>query len=167
VRQSIAITLQRAWECVAAGAIAVILALSGCGSEEETTATSSRSRAETTAPQDVAAVPASLRGSWKRTMTARDWKLAGGSYPVGTWRFDVDSEGAVGVYYPRTTTVDFETRFVVAGEALTIESIPICPGIEGRYRWRASARELTMAVVDDDGCAPRAALFDGAWRRRR
>ena len=99
-------------------------------------------------------------------MRARDWKPAGGDYPVGVWRFDVDAKGEVGVFYPRTDEVDFRTEFVVAGNRLTIESIPICPGTRGRYTWRATARDLTLTVVDDAGCAPRAALFGGTWRRR-
>jgi hypothetical protein len=99
-------------------------------------------------------------------MRARDWRSAGGGYPVGTWRFDVDKDGGVGVYYPRTETVDFGTEFVVAGERLRIESIPICPAAAGRYEWRASAEKLTLTVIDD-GCPPRAALFGGTWTRRR
>jgi hypothetical protein len=99
-------------------------------------------------------------------MKARDWRAAGSGYPVGTWRFDVGQDGAVGVYFPRTDTVDFSTQFAVAGKQLTIESIPVCPGKTGRYAWRASGRELTLTVVDDDACAPRAALFGGTWRRR-
>jgi hypothetical protein len=143
--------------CVAAAAVAGALALFGCGDDDEQ---------EASAPEDAAAVPADLRGSWKRTMTARDWRPIGG-YPTGTWRFDVEADGGVDVYYPRTTTVDFGTQFVVAGGELTIESIPVCPGVEGRYRWRASAGELTLTVVDDGDCEARAALFGGDWRRRR
>jgi hypothetical protein len=168
LEQSIAMTFQPTRQCVAAGVLAGVLALFGCGSdEEETAATTTPSPAQTATPEDTGSVPASLRGSWKRTLRARDWKSAGGDYPAGTWRFDVDSEGAVGVYYPRTDTVDFSTQFVVAGKELTIESIPICPGIAGRYRWQASADELTLTIVDDDDCAARAALFGGTWRRRR
>jgi hypothetical protein len=98
-------------------------------------------------------------------MQARDWKSAGSDYPVGTWRFDVGRDGTVGVYYPRTDKVDFTTEFVVAGERLTIEGIPICPGKTGAYTWRASGNEMTLTVKDDDACAPRAALFGGTWHR--
>ena len=160
-------TFQPLRECVAAGVLAAVLALSGCGSDEQETATApSRERAQTAKPREPASVPAQLIGSWKRTLRARDWKPAGERFPVGTWRFEVDSEGAVSVYLPRTDTVDFTTRFVVAGTKLTIESLPVCPNTNGRYRWRASARELTLTIVND-GCGPRAALFGGAWRRRR
>jgi hypothetical protein len=99
-------------------------------------------------------------------MRARDWKAVGSGYPLGTWRFDAGRGGAVDVYLPHTDAVDFSTQFVVAGEHLTIDSIPICPGKTGRYTWRASAAELTLTVVDDGGCAPGAALFGGTWRRR-
>jgi hypothetical protein len=161
-------TFQSTTRSVAAGVLAGVLACSGCGSDEETTtATPTSSPAQTATSESAGSVPASVRGRWKRTLRARDWKPVGGGYPVGTWRFDVDSDGAVDVYYPRTDTVDFSTQFVVEGKELTIESIPICPGIEGRYRWRASASELTLTAVDDDGCAARAALFSGAWQRRR
>jgi hypothetical protein len=159
-------TFQPLRECVAAGVFAAVFALSGCGSDEQETATApTRDRAQTATSREPASVPAELVGSWKRTMRARDWKLAGGGYPVGTWRFDVDSEGGVDVYYPRTDTVDFSTRFVVAGTELTIESLPVCPDTDGRYKWRAAVRELTLTIVDD-GCGPRAALFGGAWRLR-
>jgi hypothetical protein len=156
-------------KCAAAIVLTASLAIPGCGAEDEHSAAqpATRSPAQSQTPEQAASVPADLRGSWKRTMRARDWKPAGGGYPLGTWRFDVDAEGAVGVYYPRTDTVDFSTEFVVAGGRLTIESIPVCPGMRGRYASRATARELTLTVADDDGCTPRAALFGGTWRRRR
>jgi hypothetical protein len=148
-----------------AGVVACVLALCGCGSEPD--ATTGPSRTGTPAHAATPALPGVLRGSWKRTMRARDWRSAGSGYPVGTWRFDVDGRGAVGVYYPRTDTVDFTTQLVVNDQQLTIESIPICPGRTGRYRWRASADALTLTVVGDDACKPRAALFGGTWTRRR
>lgn len=105
----------RKW--AAAVVLAASLALCGCGSEDERSATASatRSPAQTSTPEQAASVPAGLSGSWERTTSARDWKLAGGGYPLGTWRFDVDAKGAVGVYYPRTDKVDFSTEFVVDG----------------------------------------------------
>jgi len=154
----------------AIAALACGLALSGCGSKAEPAATTGPSPTGTApgaATPDAAALPASLRGSWKRTMRARDWRSAGSGYPLGTWRFDVDSRGDLGVYYPRTSTVDFSTQFVAKGKQLTIESIPICPGKTGRYKWRASGQELTLTVVADDACKARAALFGGTWTRRR
>jgi hypothetical protein len=156
----------RAW--AASGVLAGALALSGCGSDEETTtaATPTRTPAETATPAAAASLPADLRGSWQRTMTERDWKSAGKGYPLGTWRLDAARDGAVGVYLPRTDAVDFSTEFVASGEQLTIESIPVCPGETGRYAWHASAKELTLSVVADDACAQRAALFGGTWRRR-
>jgi hypothetical protein len=81
---------------------------------------------------------------------------SGKGYPLGTWRFDVAGNADVSVYLPRTTAVDFTTQFIVKGQDLTIESIPICPGKTGRYTWQASAKELTLTVVDDDACAARA-----------
>jgi hypothetical protein len=99
-------------------------------------------------------------------MTPRDWKLAGRGYPRGTWRLEIDARGAVDVFRPHSDKVDFSTEFGLARNRLTIDSIPICPGTKGRYTWRATPRELTLTVVDDAGCAPRAALFGGTWRRR-
>lgn len=97
-------------------------------------------------------------------MTAKDWNSSG--YPVGTWRLGIKRDGTVGVYLPHTDAVDFTTEFVVAGEHLTIEGIPICPGKTGAYAWRASGDEATLTVMDDDACAARAALFGGTWHRR-
>jgi hypothetical protein len=98
-------------------------------------------------------------------MRARDWKLAGSGYPVGTWRFDVDEEGLVDVYNPGMSGVDFSTEFAVSGDRLTVDSVPVCPGTRGRYTWRATNRALTLTVAKDKRCAARAALFGGTWRR--
>jgi hypothetical protein len=162
-------TSLRIREWAAAGFLAGGLALSGCGSDERvaSSATHTATPAQTATPKAPAALPGGLRGSWKRTMKARDWRRAGRGYPVGTWRFDVARNGEVGVYYPRTAAVDFTTQFAVSGRRLTIESIPICPGQTGRYRWRASEGGLRLTVVDDHACKARAALFGGRWTRRR
>ena len=48
---------------------------------------------------------------------------------------------------------------------MTIDPVPICPGAKDSYRWHASARAMSLRVVSDDECAPRAALFGGTWRR--
>jgi Rieske Fe-S protein len=107
-----------------------------------------------------------MRGSWTRTMRARDWKAAGSGYPVGTWRFDVAKDGGVDVYYPRKTAVDFTTQYSVAGRTLTIDSIPVCPGQTGRYAWRAAGNTLTLSRAGHDTCVQRVALFGGTWHRR-
>lgn len=155
-------------ESTAAGVLAFALALSGCGSESHgaASATPTGTPERTATPQAPAAFPAGLRGSWKRTMTARDWKPVGSGYPLGTWRLDVDRKGDASVYLPRTDAVDFTTQFAVKGQQLTIESIPVCPGQTGRYTWRASARAMTLTVVDAGGCEQGAALFGGTWTRR-
>jgi hypothetical protein len=146
-----------------------VLALYGCGSTHDapTTSATTRTVAQAAAPEPPDAVPDALRGSWKRTMKTRDWGPGGSGYPTGTWRLDIDEHGAVGVYLPRTDAVDFTTQFVVKGRHLTIDTIPVCPGQTARYTWRASKDELTLAVVGDDACKPRAALFGGTWSRRR
>ena len=145
-----------------AGAFAVTLA--ACGSEASTpAATPARTAAATPAP---ASVPAGVRGSWQRTVRAADWADAGGGFPVGRWRLDVDSKGAVDVYLPKTTSVDFSTDFAVAADGLTIGGVPLCPGAKGRYTWHATATRLTLAAADDRDCALKAALFEGTWRRR-
>jgi hypothetical protein len=155
----------RAWAagCVLAGA----LALSACGSEAEvaTSRTPTGAPAQTVAPGPSSTLPAGVRGSWKRTMKARDWRHAGRGYPLGTWRFDVDETGAMSVYRPHTDDVDFTTQFAAKGRRLTIE-VPICPGQTGRYTWRTTAGALRLTVIDDDGCKAGAALFGGTWTRR-
>jgi hypothetical protein len=155
----------RQW--AAAGALAAIVA--ACGSEQAktTAATATRSPSETATPEPAPSAPAALRGSWKRTMRQRDWKPAGRGYPLGTFRLDIDSTGSMNVYFPHTKTVDFSTEFVATGRRMTIDSIPVCPGVKGRYNWRASARQMTLSVVSDAHCVPRAALFAGTWRRRQ
>jgi hypothetical protein len=157
----------RRW--AAAGVLAGALGLYGCGSKDDVAAsptpTGTPTQAATPDPPS-AALPAGLRGSWKRTMTAREWRPAGRGYPLGTWRFDVDAHGGVNFYYPRKDTVDFTTELVVTGQQLTVE-MPVCPGQTGRYKWRASARALKLTLVGRDACLPRAALLGGTWTRRR
>ena len=152
--------------CAAAGVLAGALSLYGCGSKEDVAATPTPTASPAQTDPPSAAVPASLRGSWKRTMTQRDWRPAGRGYPLGTWRFDVDAHGAVKFYYPRKKPADFTTDLVVKGQQLTME-FPICPGQTGRYEWRASARALKLTLVGDDPCVPRTALLGGVWTRRR
>jgi hypothetical protein len=172
VDESVVMTPEQIRECAAAGVLAGVLVLSGCGSADvaptSSTPTRSAAQASTPAPAAPAATAPSgdLRGSWTRTMTARDWQGAGSGFPLGTWRMVVDRAGAVSVYLPGTDTVDFTTQFAVKGQRLTIDSVPVCPGTKGRYTWRASAKALTMTVVDDQACTARAALFGGTWTRR-
>lgn len=154
----------RQW--AAAGVVPGVVALCGCGSDPEP-ATSSASSGVSATVAPAAALPSGLRGSWRRTMRARDWRPAGGGYPVGTFRLDVAPDGAVSVYFPNVASVDFTTQFAVDGRRLTIETVPVCPTATGSYRWHASASELRLTVVDDPQCKPRAALFAGTWTRRR
>jgi hypothetical protein len=93
----------------------------------------------------------------------RDWKPAGAGYPLGTWRFDVKHNGDVNVYLPRKKPVDFTTQFVVGGDQLTIEIIPVCAGETARYGWHASKDELELTDAADDSCTARAALFGSTW----
>ena len=46
------------------------------------------------------------------------------------------------------------TELVVKGQQLTMD-FPICPGQTGRYKWRAPAGKLKLA------------LLGGTWTRRR
>src|SRR4051812_35087440 len=128
-----------------AAAVAVlgcVLAVCGCGSTVPATTkpATAATPAHSATPEPSAALPAALRGSWKRTMKARDWRSAGSGYPVGTWRFDVNRRGSVAVYLPGTDVVDFTMPVTVKGHQLTIETIPVCPGQSARYSWRASAK---------------------------
>ncbi len=161
-------TSQQIRRWAAAGVLAGVVALFGCGSEEDAAKapTPTGTPAQAATPEPSAALPGGLLGSWKRTMTARDWESGGGGFPSGTWRFDVGANGAVDVYLPHTGTVDFSTQFAVKGHQLTIDSVPVCPGRTGRYTWHASSRKLGLTVVSDETCKPRAALFGGTWTHR-
>jgi hypothetical protein len=169
LNESIVMTSKPIRQLVAAGVLAGVLALYGCGSKEDaaTTRTPTSSPAKAAAQETSAALPSGFRGSWRRTMKARDWRPAGGGFPAGTFRFDVDKNGEVNVYFPGTDTVDFSTQFVVTGRHLTIESVPICPGETARCTWRESPKALRLTVVGHDACKARAALFGGTWTRRR
>jgi hypothetical protein len=156
----------RGW--AAAGAVAGVFAISGCGSGETTvSATPTRAASATSTPEQAAAIPERLTGTWKRTMTPRDWKPVGAGYPLGTWRLDVNRKGELAVTLPRTHKVDFTAAIEVSGARMTIDGVPICPGKRSRYTWSATARKLELTVVSDDGCAAGATLFGGTWRRSR
>jgi len=158
----------RGW--AAAGVVAGALVAEGCGSQDEVatssaaTTTATRTPTKTTA-KVTAGVPALVRGHFKRRLTDADWKPVGGGFPVGTWRLEVDAAGTVHVFSPGVANPDFNTQFLVKGQALTIDSVPVCPGQTGRYRWHASAHTLRITLVADRTCEPRVALFDGTWTR--
>src|SRR3954469_10733065 len=137
-------TSQLIRESAAAGILAGVVALSGCGAAHEvaSTAPPTRSPAPAATPETRAAVPAALRGSWTRTMKPRDWRSAGSGYPLRTWRLGVDGRGQASVYLPRTDAVDFTTQLLVKAHDLTVESIPVCPGQTGRYTWHGSSGAL-------------------------
>src|SRR3954447_20606464 len=93
----------------AAGLLAVASVQAGCGSDDPPAAAAQATRSATAAPRT--SVPRDVSGSWERKVSAREWRRAGGGFPPGTWRFDVDAKGSVDVYLPGTTSADFCTRF--------------------------------------------------------
>lgn len=141
---------------IVAAVALVVLAPAGLGS----TNPASRASAETTG-----AVPSKLVGKWSRDIKQADWARYGQSFPVGVWSFNVQKNGSVGVIYPRTSYVDFTTRFDVSGGRLTIDAIPICAN-KGRYTWKLAGKRLTLKAVADRNCKPRAALFTGVWNKK-
>ena len=163
---------------IAAATAAGVLATAGCGSGSEAgTATAKQTRApsaaaatpvaQTAAAQPAPApVPAAMRGSWRRRMTAADWKPAGGGYPRGTWRVDIGRRGAMAVHQPRNPAVDFRTQLTADGPRATIDTVPICPTTKGRFTWKVAGRRLTLVTVKDP-CGARDALFGGTWTRGR
>ncbi len=158
-------TSQQIRECAAAGVLAGALGLCGCGSgDDAATGTTAPAPAQTATTEAATSFPDGLRGSWRRTLRDSDWGVVG-SYPTGRWRMDVGRSGAVSVYLPATDAVDFTTRFVVKGQQLTIDPVPVCPSQTGRYTWRASEGRFTLRVVADP-CKERAALFGGRWASR-
>jgi len=158
----------RAW--AAAGFLAGALVLCGCGSGDDDAAPAPAKTAAaaqgTATPADTTALPASMVGHWKRLMRPRDWKSAGSGYPLGIYRLDVAHDGKVGVYFPRKDAVDFEPAFLVDGDNVTVDSIPLCPGVTINYAWHATAHEMTLDFTDGgEGCSGAVALFNGTWRR--
>jgi hypothetical protein len=158
-------TSQQIREWAAAGVLAGALGVGGCGSGDDAGTTTTTTTSATATQTAAAELPDGLRGGWRRTLREDDWKPAGGGFPTGRWRVDVDRRGEASVYQPGMAAVDFSTRFMVKGRELTIASVPVCPGQTGRYAWRASGHTLTLSVVAD-ACKPRAALFGGTWTSR-
>jgi hypothetical protein len=165
---------------IAAAAAAGVLALAGCGSDEDKTATAetpapaaetAAPAAETAAPAAgtatatpaPAAVPAALRGRWQHTVRQED--LGAIVLPLGTWTIDVGRKGTTDVYAPRKDSVDFTTQLTVDGRRLTFGPFPACTS-PGSYAWRVAERRLILADADDT-CSARAAAFVGTWTRGR
>lgn len=120
--------------------------------------------AGTVATASTNAVPASLVGCWHRHVPA----LPVGT-PAGTWLMKLTSAGKLAAYTPGTTSCgafpDFTAAVSVAGAKLTIGFVPICH-TKGIYSWKASATALTLKATADKGCAARAALFSGVWKKK-
>src|SRR3712207_3956104 len=116
---------------VALLAVGTALAIAACGSgdddDEPRVATATPSPAATRA---VIALkgrpPRALVGTWRRRITAEDWRSLREEFPAGPWRFEIMRRGRVDVYLPYATRVDFSAELGVSGSALTIGAIPIC-----------------------------------------
>jgi hypothetical protein len=81
------------------------------------------------------------------------------SLPIRAW-----TAGALEVR--RKDAVDFEPAFLVDGDNVTVDSIPLCPGVTINYAWHATANEMTLDFTDGgEGCSGAVALFNGTWRR--
>ena len=106
-------------------------------------------------------------GRWTRNMTVADWGSYGSSFPTGPWTMDIKKSGAVDVYTPGSNEVpDFTTRFSdQSGGRFVIGSVPIC-NTSGTYRWKRSGSHLTIKVITDKSCGPRAALWSGTWTKK-
>jgi hypothetical protein len=142
---------------VVAFAIAVfVLALSGVARTQEATS-----------------LPKEIVGGWSRNVTATNYQQHGVApgYPVGAWTMLVLNTGDVYFYtgrgYPphcNACVADFSTRVTVVGPRLTVAPIPVCstPGV---YGWKTTGRALTLTLVADKHCGPRAALLSGVWKR--
>lgn len=115
------------------------------------------------------AVPGNLVGSWRRNITATDWKKAGApgyAAYAGIFRIVVKRSGDVGVYLPGGSYVDFTARFsVLAGGRLILDRVPACGTTKGLYRWKVAGRLLTLTKLGDK-CAEEVGLFAGVWKRR-
>ena len=158
---------------IAATAVAGFVALAGCGSDADKTATAETAAPTATpaaaTPEAAAApargpVPAALRGRWARLIREADRESLVAPIPIGVWRADIGRKAMDG-YAPRTDTVDFSPKLAVEGDRLTIGTSPACTSA-GSYTWRATERRLTLAVTEDT-CAVRAAIFGGDWTRQR
>ena len=78
-------------EWAAAGLLAGVLALVGCGSDDDatTSAAATRTPTATATVEAAASFPEEMRGEWKRVMKTKDWALTatrsvrGASRPTG------------------------------------------------------------------------------------
>jgi hypothetical protein len=123
--------------------------------------------------QEATSVPKQIVGGWSRDVTTTNYKQHGVApgYPVGAWTMLVLNTGVVYVYtgrgYPphcNACVADFSTSLTVVGPRLTIAPIPVC-STPGLYGWKTTGRVLTLTLIADKHCGPRAALFTGAWKR--
>jgi hypothetical protein len=136
--------------------------------------------------------PASLAGTWTRTMTTQDQKKSSPQYgtdnvpPAGVWHLVFDSVGAWELDPVHTGLV---TEYDVVGNvihayapiAMTPCSDASCgvsrfghhhiggvdctdAGPFGSYRWSVSGSELTLTAIHEP-CGQRRAIWEGTWKR--
>jgi hypothetical protein len=150
-------------------AVAVVVALSACGGDDETP---SATKPKAGAPKTPAsAIPAEVIGTWTRRFTKRD--VGDSGFPTGRWVLKVQ-QGMIEVYEgpqadPTQDCITQEWCAVVeltgSGTTLTVGRTGTCAGA-GRYAFAVKGDTLTTTRVDDDCRRGRHVLFNGrTWKR--
>jgi hypothetical protein len=117
-----------------------------------------------------AAVPASLAGSWGKTMSAAAWHKHNIWYEVpGHWAIAIGKKGVTGIFTPpgETDLTPLTTMHVSAATG----SVAFGPTADGfctakaNYTWKVSGGRLSFQVVNDSCSARQILLTAGSWSR--
>jgi hypothetical protein len=119
------------------------------------------------APTTRSAVPASLVGTWGKTISLATWhKYYISDEPGGLFTIKITKGGLTKMYAPG---VGFFTTMPVSASGTSIVFGPTADGAcagKAYYKWKVSERRLTMKLVTDH-CDPRRVLLGvGAFTRR-
>jgi hypothetical protein len=128
--------------------------------------------------------PATLAGTWSRTVTSEDIKKSGPMPPppgrwrlvfdrVGAWHIDPDQGGVVNQYSARPGVIDVFAPITMAPKGVSrfgAHGFGCCDCTEagpfGSYRWSVSGNELTLRAKKER-CPNRRAIWEGIWTQVR
>jgi hypothetical protein len=149
------------------GAVIALVALDGCGGDDEPAPAAKAKSARTPA----AAIPRELIGAWTRTFTKRE--VGALEFPTGGYTLKIQ-DGTMEVYEGPTTDPTKECisqeecvtiELTGSGTTLTVGDTPSCAG-SARYSFIVEGDTLTTETVKDDCSLGRPLLFDErTWER--
>ena len=117
------------------------------------------------------ATPASISGTWSRTVTDADVKRRGLA-ARGPWRLELKTTGTMRLFNSSTKKA-IGTGKVTSGASGTLKMVNLVVIGGGRcakeeeatYSYRLTAGKLVLSITAKDKCPGRATVLVGTWRR--